>query len=80
MNKPILYSAEWCAYCKTAIRWLDKNNVDYHLKDVDDPAVRQEMNERADGNQTIPTLVVGDEYFVNPDIPTLRKLFSTDNK
>lgn len=76
MNKPILYSADWCAYCQTTKKWLAQNDVDYELKDVDDPAIREEMNQKADGNQTIPTLVIGDEYYVNPSVPVLKKLFS----
>lgn len=74
MNKPILYSADWCAYCQTMKRWLAKNNVDYELKDVDNPEIRQEMSDKADGNQTIPTLVIDDGYYVNPTVPILKKL------
>ncbi len=80
MSRPILYSANWCAYCQTAKKWLAKNDIDYDLRDVDDAAIREEMNQKADGNQTIPTLVIGDAFYVNPDIPTLRKLFSIDSK
>jgi glutaredoxin len=75
MNKPILYSADWCAYCQTAKKWLAKNGVAYELRDVDDAAVREEMNKKADGNQTIPTLVIGDTYYVNPSIKVLKELF-----
>ena len=76
MNKPILYSADWCAYCQMTKKWLAKNDVDYELKDVDDPAIREEMNQKADGNQTIPTLVIDDAYYVNPSVPVLKKLFN----
>lgn len=75
MTKPILYSADWCPYCRTVKKWLDKNQVSYELRDVDEAVIRQEMNDKADGNQTIPTLVIGEEYYVNPSVPTLQELF-----
>jgi glutaredoxin len=59
-----------------AKKWLAKNDVDYELKDVDDPAIREEMNQKADGNQTIPTLVIDDSYYVNPSVAVLKKLFN----
>ena len=58
-----------------AKKWLAKNGVAYELRDVDDAAVREEMNKKADGNHTIPTLVIGDTYYVNPSIKVLKELF-----
>ena len=80
MDKPILYSAEWCPYCVSVKGWLDKKEIEYDLRDVDHPEIRSEMNQATDDNQTIPTLLVGDEYFVNPSVKTLNELFSKDKK
>lgn len=80
MNKPQLYSADWCPYCVSVIGWLDKNKIEYEVLDVDQPGIREQMNQETSGNQTIPTLVIGNEYYVNPSVKTLNELFSNKKK
>jgi len=78
MSQPILYSASWCPYCVTLKKFLDKLGVTYILKDVDDPAIRQEMNDATNGNQTIPVLRVGDRFEVNPSAATVKQMLKQD--
>jgi glutaredoxin len=72
---PVIYSAPWCAYCTQLKKWFASKNIDYVEKDVDEPGVREEMNQRTDGNQTIPTMFVGDEFWVNPSLQILAEQF-----
>lgn len=51
----ILYSADWCGYCTKARRHLDGAGVAYDLRDVDIPAVAQELREKT-GRGGIPVL------------------------
>ncbi len=74
MSKVVLYSAEWCGYCKTLKKYLDRDNVDYELRDVDDPQIRLEMNQKTRGNQTIPVVFVGDEYEINPSAGKVKRM------
>jgi thioredoxin reductase (NADPH) len=80
MSKPQLYTADWCPYCVGVRAWLDKNNIGYEILDVDQPGIREKMNQETNDNQTIPTLVIANEYYVNPSVKTLNELFSNKKK
>lgn len=66
-KQPVIYSADWCGYCVVLKNFLDSKGISYEIRDVDEPGVREEMNQRTDGNQTIPTMFIGDEFWVNPN-------------
>jgi glutaredoxin len=51
----VLYYAEWCGYCRQAKSHLDREGVDYELRDVDIEAVKQELREKT-GRGGIPVL------------------------
>ena len=51
----VLYSADWCGYCTKAKQHLDRNGVDYEVRDVDDEAIAQELREKT-GRGGIPVL------------------------
>ncbi|MGH0031613.1 MAG: glutaredoxin family protein [Myxococcota bacterium] len=53
----VLYSAEWCGACKKAKRWLDRNDVDYELRDIDTPRWAQELM-RKTGRRAVPVIDV----------------------
>jgi glutaredoxin len=53
----VLYSAEWCGACKKAKRWLAHNDVEYEVRDIDDPRWAQELLKRT-GRRAIPVLEV----------------------
>ncbi len=58
-NKPLIYSAVWCGYCQALKSWLEAQGIKYEERDVDVPEIREEMNRRTNGNQTIPVLFFG---------------------
>lgn len=75
MDKPLVYGAEWCGFCHRLRDWLKEHDVDFDYKDVDVDGGREEMLSRTGGNQTIPVLFVGNQFWVKPDGDILGKLF-----
>lgn len=63
----VMYGASWCSHCVTLAKKLNDRGAAYDYRDVDDSAIRSEMNQKTDGNQTIPVLCNGNECWVNPD-------------
>jgi len=53
----VLYYADWCGYCKLAKNHLDREGIDYELRNVDRPAVGLELLEKT-GSKSIPVLEV----------------------
>jgi len=51
----VLYSAEWCGACRKAKRHLARRDADYQERDVDIPAVAEELR-RKTGSRAIPVL------------------------
>lgn len=75
MDKVSVYGAEWCGFCHRLMDWLKSKDVEVDYINVDEPGKREEMNDRTNGNQTIPVLFVGDNFWVHPDTGTLNGLF-----
>ncbi len=61
-DRVVLYSAEWCGACKKAKKHLERRGVAFAVRDVDDPAVEQELL-RKTGARSIPVLDVGGRIF-----------------
>jgi glutaredoxin len=51
----ILYFADWCGYCKQAQAHLDREDIDYELRNVDNDAIKNELREKT-GRTGIPVL------------------------
>jgi glutaredoxin len=64
----IIYGADWCKPCHDAERYLTSKGIPYVHKDIDDPAVSEEMGEklRSAGIKThnIPVLDVAGKILV----------------
>jgi glutaredoxin len=54
----VLYSADWCGWCKKAQRHLDAAGVDYELRDIDIPENLDDLVAKT-GQKGIPVLEVG---------------------
>lgn len=77
-SKIILYGAPWCPFCVSLKSKLDKRNIKYVDKNVDDDIIRAEMNALTADNQTIPVLFVGNNYKINPSEQDLKEIFMSD--
>lgn len=78
MKEVQLFGADWCPFCVSLRKWLDKQAVNYQHFDVDEPGVRDKMKEYVPDNETIPVLVVDGKGYVNPDKPTVIKELGLD--
>jgi len=57
-GRVILYSAEWCGWCKKAKRHLDDMGIDYEIRDIDHPDNLDDLVAKT-GQRGIPVLDVG---------------------
>lgn len=62
MSRVQIYSTPWCPYCHAAKSLLDEKGVAYEEIDATDPAVRQEMIQRALGRRTVPQIFAGERH------------------
>lgn len=55
-NQVIIYSAAWCAYCKTEKEYLDKLGVKYTVRDIDEDegAMDELLAKVGDKSSSIP--------------------------
>lgn len=63
MAEVVIYTRQLCGFCTAAKRLLEKKGVDYQEFDATfDPALRQEMVQRANGRATFPQIFVGSTH------------------
>lgn len=66
-NRIDLYWRPGCGFCSMLQRRLDKLGIDRVEHNIwDDDADAAVVRRHANGNETVPTVVVGDVGFVNP--------------
>ena len=62
-----LYWRPGCGFCMMLQRKLDKYGIDRVEHNIwDDPNDAATVRQHANGNETVPTVVIGDRGFVNP--------------
>jgi glutaredoxin 3 len=63
----IVYGAPWCAFCHTAMQYLDKLNVKYKYIDVDkEPEKGMEAVEKS-GQRGIPVIDLAGDIIIGFD-------------
>ena len=73
----IVYGAPWCAFCHTAMDYLDKLKVKYEYKDVEkDPAAGLEAVEKSD-QRGIPVLDIKGDIILGFDRPKIDAALKT---
>lgn len=77
--KVIIYGAEWCAFCHTAMHYLDQLGVKYVYKNIDlNPSDAREVIEKS--HQTgIPVLDIDGEIVVGFDRPRIDEALKQAN-
>jgi glutaredoxin 3 len=63
MTRILLYTTQFCGYCRAAKNLLRAKGLDYEEIDVGfDPAKRDEMVERAHGARTVPQIFIHGQH------------------
>lgn len=68
-SKIIIYSTNWCAFCKTEKQYLDKKGISYVEKNVEeDKAAYEELMQKNNGNfQGVPVTDIAGELVLGFD-------------
>jgi len=76
----LVYGAEWCGFCHTAMRYLDDRGVTgYKYIDVDmDPAAGLEAVNKS-GQRGIPVIDIGGDIIVGFDRPRIDAALKAQN-
>lgn len=62
-----------CGFCMMLQRRLDAIGLDYDKRNIwEDPEAAEFVRSVANGNETVPTVVVGGEAMVNPTADEVR--------
>ncbi len=67
-NRPrvVMYSTTWCGSCRAAKRYFADKGVAYEEIDIERvPGAAEKVMAWANGNKTVPTLVIGNEVIVD---------------
>ena len=62
MTKVQIYTTQWCPYCHAAKSLLEDKGVAYEEVNAEDPEVRMQMVERANGRRTVPQIFIGETH------------------
>lgn len=68
---PIIYSANWCAFCHAAKQYLDKLGVKYEVRDVDASHEFATESVEKSGQMGIPVIDIGGTIIVGFDRPKI---------
>ena len=67
-----IYWRPGCGFCVSLRRQLDELGIERVEHNIwDDPANAAIVRRHANGNETVPTVVIGDQGFVNPSADEL---------
>lgn len=76
-GKIVLYGADWCGDCRRAKRFLNDNEINFVFIDVDQNTEAASYVEKVNnGKRIIPTILINEKVYTNPDNPTLRAALS----
>jgi mycoredoxin len=68
----VVYSRPRCAYCDRLRAGLVKSRVPFREVNIwEDPSAAAAVRAVAKGNETVPTVNVGDRWMVNPSTATV---------
>lgn len=63
MNTIEIYTSPLCGFCHAAKRLLQEKNVEFtEFNVLENPALKPEMIQRANGRRTVPQIFVGETH------------------
>jgi len=75
-----LYGADWCPDCRRAKTYLQNNNINFQFIDVDKvPGATTLVEKINNGKRIIPTILINDKHYTNPDNALLKDLLNIDS-
>ena len=81
MNTIQFYGADWCPDCQRAKAYLKENGIDFNFIDVDiDKNATEKVEEINNGKRIIPTLIINEKSFTNPDNATLANVLGINSQ
>lgn len=76
-----LFGADWCPDCRRAKHYLQNNNINFQFIEIDKHIWAAEKVESLNnGKRIIPTILIDDEVFTNPDNSILKDVLEIDTK
>lgn len=80
-GRVILYGADWCPDCRKSKAYLSDNKINYQFIDIDANEWAIPIIERINnGKRKIPTILIDEKVFVEPENEELRKALKIDEK
>tara|TARA_R110002111_G_scaffold229200_1_gene290439 strand:- start:7976 stop:9382 length:1407 start_codon:yes stop_codon:yes gene_type:complete len=81
MNTIDFYGADWCPDCQRAKAYLKEHNIDFNFIDVDiDKEATAKVEEINNGKRIIPTLIINDKSYTNPDNAALSSVLGINSQ
>ncbi|MGY5352507.1 FAD-dependent oxidoreductase [Wenyingzhuangia sp. IMCC45533] len=75
-----LFGADWCPDCKRAKSYLKDNGVNFQFIDVDKHDwATEKVEEINEGKRIIPTIILNDKPYTNPNNAKLKELLDIDD-
>ena len=63
----IIYSAVWCAFCKTEKQYLDSLGVSYTVRDIEEDTGAMEELQAKSGTSSVPVTDIAGEIIIGFD-------------
>ena len=77
VGRVILYGTDWCPHCRRVKSFFDNNSINYHIIDVEKYEwATDEVESFNNGKRIIPTVIINDIPYTNPDNSQLTELLS----
>jgi glutaredoxin 3 len=69
--KPIIYSADWCAFCHAAKQYMDRLGVKYEVRDIETNHEYALESVNKSGQMGIPVIDIDGDVIVGFDRPRI---------
>ncbi len=74
----VVYWRPGCPFCRRLLRWLDRNAATVQRRNIwEDPDAAATVRAITGGDETVPTVTVGDRHLVNPSPRALSATLSS---